>query len=144
MRWWYASCPFSGVLLEIKFCLSHTSPLANKRNKMKKSSVCAVSASKLIPHSPCTTRRTIEGPKNTSQVTIVKSSNAWNVVSDQGTRMAKRKPGLARASFYTNLNSNAQPHALFVGKAFSAQKSNRLGNEYWMPAPFGGHATRGK
>lgn len=58
--------------------------------------------------------------------------------------MAKRKLGLASVSFYTNLNSNAQPRALFVGKAFSTQKSNRLVNEYWMPAPFSGHATRGK
>lgn len=31
------------------------------------------------------------------------------------------------AGFYTNLNSNVQPHVLFFGKVFSTEKTKHVG-----------------
>lgn len=74
------------------------------------------------PPPPQLAGRTNEGFKNTSKAIIAKSSNARNFPSDEKTQTATRRPRFVSAGFYTNLNSNVQPHVLFFGKVFPTAK----------------------
>lgn len=69
----YASCPISGLLIEIKGCLSHTPASANNRKKMREGSTHAVSVNP--PHN-----HKHKGSKNTCKVIIVKSKHGPLVV----------------------------------------------------------------
>lgn len=82
---------------------------------MKEGSTHAVSVKTPPPQKKKTQTQRIQKHMQSDNCKI----KTWTFGCDQKTQTLKQRLHFASAGFYTNLNSNAKPHALFFGKDLS-------------------------